>query len=243
MHGVRELLLTWPGDRDGLVAFQRELGRHEPPAWRPGSEPLVAGVFMCSGRSCCDAAWAGAAGVRGRRIECRSTVAGRPGAPYEAGLLALREGPLLEAAVRALGAEPDAIIVNATGRDHPRRAGLAVHLGAVLGIPTVGVTNRPLAASGDWPGEGRGLASPLLLEGEVVGAWVRTRAGARPVAVHPGWRTDVETAIHVVVDASAGARTPLPIREARRLARTARAVVEGLVGPGRKMGSADPGVR
>lgn len=79
-------------------------------------------------------------------IVSSAAVQGQAGYPYEPGLLALREGPLLEAAVRALPVMPDVLLVNATGRDHPLRAGLALHLGAVLELPTVGVTHRPVLA-------------------------------------------------------------------------------------------------
>ena len=161
--------------------------------------------------------------LQGRRVVTTAVVAGAAGAPYEPGLLALRELPLLEAAVRALTVSPDVLIVDATGRDHPRRAGLALHLGAVLDLPTVGVTHRPLHAVGDWPRDERGAAAPLTLAGETVGAWLRTRAGARPVAVHAAWRTDVDSAVAVALAASRGHRTPEPLRHARRLARLARA--------------------
>jgi deoxyribonuclease V len=106
---------------------------------------------------------------------------------------------------------------------HPRRAGLALHLGAVLGLPTVGVTTRPLLAQGAWPVDQRAATAPLLLGGEVVGCWVRTRAGARPVAVHAGWQTDAQAAVQVVLAATRRARTPEPLRRARTLARTRRA--------------------
>src|SRR5690606_2014026 len=68
---------------------------------------------------------------------------GAPGAPYVPGRLALREGPLLDAAVRALPRRPDVLLVHAAGRDHPRRAGLALMLGAALELPSIGVTARP----------------------------------------------------------------------------------------------------
>jgi len=148
------------------------------------------------------------------------------GAPYEAGLLALREGPLLEAAVRGLEERPKALLVNATGRDHPRRAGLGLHLGAVLDLPTAGVTHRPLLVAGAWPPDEPGATSPLVLDGELVGYWLRTRARTRPLAVHAGWRTDPDTALALVISASAGRRTPEPIRLARRAARRARALAE-----------------
>jgi deoxyribonuclease V len=145
------------------------------------------------------------------------------GGPYLPALLALREGPLLEQAVRALPIVPEVLMVNATGRDHPRRAGLALHLGAVLGLPTVGVTTRPLVAEGPWPPDQRGATAPLWLGGEVVGCWVRTRTGARPVAVHAAWQTDPDHAVQVVLAATRRARTPEPLRRARTLARTRRA--------------------
>jgi deoxyribonuclease V len=68
-----------------------------------------------------------------------------------------------------------------------------------------------------------GASSPLALEGETVGAWLRTRRGARPLAVHPGWRTDLAVAVWIVLAVSGPRRTPEPLRVARRLAREARA--------------------
>ena len=124
--------------------------------------------------------------------------------------------------MRALEHAPDALLVDATGRDHPRQAGLALHLGAVLDVPTVGVTHRPLHAEGPWPDDAQGARSPLVLDGAVVGFWLRTRAGTRPLAVHAGWRTDPETAVEVVLSTLAGYRAPEPLRRARRAAREAR---------------------
>src|ERR671922_125888 len=158
---------------------------------------------------------------RERTLAATAVVEGTAGAPYEEGLLALREGPLLEAAIRALEEPPDVLLVNATGRDHPRRAGLAVHLGAMLELPTIGVTHRPLLATGAWPDDAHGATAPLELDGELVGRWVRTRAGRRPLAVHAAWRTDPDLATRLVLD-QCGARTPEPLRQARRVARRMR---------------------
>jgi deoxyribonuclease V len=131
-------------------------------------------------------------------------------------------GAVLERAVRGLPERPDVMLVDATGRDHPRRAGLALHLGAVLDLPTVGLTHRPLLAAGATPANHTGATSPLLIDEEVVGYWLRTRAGVRPLAVHAGWRVDAGTAVDVVRRSSSTRRTPEPLREARRVARTAR---------------------
>jgi deoxyribonuclease V len=221
----------WPETADELARAQRELASARPAAWRLSSpRPLVAACFVCFARGCSgpgevgERGWAGAALMRAdRHLLATVVVRGEAGAPYGPGLLALREGPILEAALRALPARPEVVLANATGRDHPRRAGLALNLGAVLDLPSVGVTDRPLLAAGAEPSNERGATSPVLLDGEEVACWGRTRAGARPLVVHPGWRTDLETAVSVVLAAIRRARTPEPLRRARRQARRARA--------------------
>jgi deoxyribonuclease V len=161
---------------------------------------------------------------RASDVVAQTVVSGRVPASYTPGLLALREGPLLAEAVSGLDPVPDVVLVDASGLDHPRRAGLALHLGAVCGIPTVGVTRRPLVADeGEPPDLVRGASSPVRLGQEVVGHWVCTRTGARPVLAHAGWRTDPDTAAAVVLAASTqAARAPVPLQEARRVAREAR---------------------
>ena len=218
-------MLAWPLTREELIEEQSRLAALGPATWRFEPDARIGGVFVCfaCGQSgpgqAGDPAWAAASLGR-----VTTVVPGHAGAPYEPGLLALREGALLEAAVRALPDVPNILLVDATGRDHPRRAGLALQLGALLDLPTVGVTHRPLVAEGEWPADERGARAPLLLGGELVGYWVRTRAGTRPLAVHPAWRTDPDTAVDVILAASY-ARTPEPLRRARRRAREARALV------------------
>jgi deoxyribonuclease V len=240
---------AWPVTAAQLEAEQERLAAERPAPWRSpgGDRPLaVAGCWVCFPRGqrgrgrLGDPGWAGAALLVGRRLEASAVATGRAGAPYEPGLLALREGPLLASALQALDARPDVVLADATGRDHPRRAGLALHLGAVLGLPTVGVTSRPLLAEGQQPGPKRGARADLRVrggaeaeggadaeggavgEGEVVACWLRTREGARPLVVHPGWRTDVDAAVEVVLAACRGHRAPEPLRLARRVAREAR---------------------
>jgi deoxyribonuclease V len=214
----------WPAGPDELIREQEALARATPQTFKPSDSPALAGCFVCFARGGTGPGQAGDPGWAGAALGRETAVAkGRAGAGYEPGLLALREGALLEAAVHALGTRADALLVNATGRDHPRRAGLALHLGAVLELPTAGVTHRPLLAAGEWPPDEAGARSPLLLEREFVGYWLRTRAGTRPLAVHAAWRTDPDTALELVLAASEGRRTPEPIRLARRAARLARA--------------------
>ena len=146
-------------------------------------------------------------------------------AAYEPGLLALREGPLLAAAVRALLRMPEVVTANATGRDHPRGPGLALHLGAALDLPSVGLTDQSLLAAGAEPGPERGATSPSSSRAR------RLRGGfgpaaVRPLVVHSGWRTDLDTAVSVALAATWRARTAEPLRRARREARRARAAEE-----------------
>lgn len=223
-------MADWPTTPDELIRTQENMRYRVAPFWRPGDLPLEVGAcFVCFGRGLSptgargDAGWAGASLLQNNQVVATSVVRGTAGAPYQPGLLALREGPLLEAAVRALPRLPDVLLVNATGHDHPRRSGLALHLGVILDVPTIGVTNRALMAHGEWPPPARGCTSSLHLEGKLAGVWLRTRSGAHPVAVHPAWRTEVATCVEVVLAVSVKSRTPEPLRQARRVARTARA--------------------
>jgi deoxyribonuclease V len=215
---------VWPSSADDLIDVQRTLGSAEPPRWSLSPGDVVGGCYVCSPRGkpgagdAGDPLWAAAA------TPAETAVArGEAGAGYQPGLLALREGRALEAAVRLLVRPPDVLLVDATGRDHPRRAGLALQLGAVLGIPTVGVTHRPLFAEGPWPDDAPGATAALTLGDELVGYWLRTRPGTRPLAIHAAWRTDAGTAVEIVQGALADHRTPEPLRRARRAAREARA--------------------
>jgi deoxyribonuclease V len=222
-------MATWPATAHELIQLQQALGESTPEHWQPLATVLRIGAcFVCfepvhGAGAAGDRGFAGAAVTYRRRLLAGVTSSGPAGGPYLPALPALREGPLLEQAVRALAITPEVLVVNATGRDHPRRAGLALHLGAVLGLPTVGVTTWPLVAQGAWPADQRAATAPLLLGGKVVGYWVRTPAGARPVAVHAAWQTDAQDAVQVILAATRRARTPEPLRRARTLARTRRA--------------------
>ena len=239
-HPVPSAREPWPTEAAELEALQRGLAElaSDAPVWRPVGQPRVGGVFVSSPTglvgegSAGDPCWVAAVVVQGDRTTASAVVRGEAGAPYATGLLALREGALLGRAVRALAVAPDVLLVNATGRDHPRRAGLALHLGWALDVPTAGVTDRPLLGRGEVPAGERGSAAPLVLGDQVVGFSVRTRRRARPVFVHAAWRTDPEAAREVVLGCAGTSRTPEPLRRARHLARVERARDEGRLPPG-----------
>lgn len=227
---------VWPTEASALDDEQRRLAALAPPPWPFASDCVaVAGCFLAFARGQQgpghpgDRGWAAAALLQCGSGRCLATsvVPSAAGASYEPGRLALREGPALAAAVAALETRPEVLLVDATGRDHPRGAGLALHLGAVLDLPTIGVTHRPLLAVGELPEAARGATSPLRLHGQVVGAWLRTQPGVRPLAVHAGWRVAVDDAVRLVLACSGTARTPEPLRQARVAARTARSFAEG----------------
>ncbi len=228
--------MPWPTTPEALLEEQRLLSERTPPAWRFDREVLIGGCFVCFAEdpealaAGAEPAWAAAVTFEAGRRVAASLVEGATPARYEPGLLALRAGPLLAAAVASLSPAPDVLLVNATGRDHPRRAGLALHLGAVLDLPTVGVTDRPLLATTGAPVDAPEVpaeAGSLRLDGVDVGALVQVGPGSRGVWVHAAWRTDVATAKAVVGSVTGPARTPVPLREARRIARSARAAAQG----------------
>lgn len=219
-------LMKWPSDPARLEELQYELAQLRPKPWVPPTGFTIGGCFVCFERDGddgeTDVGWAAAVTVQGSRMLASSVISGMATAPYLPGFLAAREGPLLEKAVRALAPAPDVLMVNATGRDHPRRTGLAFHLGWALDMPSVGITHRSFLASGKEPGPWSMSITPQFIGEEQVGWWVRTRSQARPVAVTPGWRIGLDTCLEVVREGTHRVRTPEPIRQARRLARTAR---------------------
>src|SRR5262249_5889550 len=152
--------------------LQHELASAQPSPWHPqAGRPLAAGCFVCFARPTFGRGRAGQPGWAAatlmhadRHVAGTAIVRGQAAAPYQPGLLALREGPLLEGAIRGLSGEPEVLIVNATGRDHPRGAGLALHLGAALDLPSLGVSDRPLLGEGASPAPDHGATSPVLLD-------------------------------------------------------------------------------
>ena len=213
-----------------MVACQKELALTAPdPLPVDPSAALIGGCWVCLPRGISgpgtdhDPAWCAAVIMRAGKLVEQRVIMGVAAAPYVPGLMALRLGRPMEDAVRALSSRLDVLVLDATAADHPRRAGLALHLGAELGVATVGVTHRPLVASGEWPSDRRGAMSPLRIGDSVVGCWLRTQPGVRPLAVHPGWRIDLNTAVDVVLSVTSKRRTPEPLRRAREIARRARA--------------------
>jgi deoxyribonuclease V len=132
--------------------------------------------------------------------------------PYIPGLLSFRECPLILAACRMLHCTPDLILVDGQGVAHPRRLGLASHLGLFLDVPTVGCAKSILCGSHQPVGQEPGCSAELIHDGELVGAALRTRAGVKPIYVSVGHRIDLASALHWVLQCCCGYRLPQPTR-------------------------------
>jgi deoxyribonuclease V len=149
----------------------------------------------------------------------QATALDRPGFPYVPGLFAFRELPALVAALRALRVTPDLLVCDGHGLAHPRRFGLACHLGVLTGLPAIGVGKTPLVGAYDEPGRDRGAWAPMSDGGEVVGRALRTQTGVRPVYVSVGHRADLDTACALTLRLAPRYRLPETTRRADRLSR------------------------
>lgn len=149
----------------------------------------------------------------------RSAIARRPTEfPYVPGLLSFRELPAVLEALRQLPELPDVILCDGQGRAHPRRFGIACHLGVLLDHPTLGVAKTRLIGTHGEPGPNKGDWAPLLDAGEVIGAVLRTRPGVRPLYISSGHRVSLETAIALTLACTSRWRLPETTRAAHRLA-------------------------
>jgi len=134
--------------------------------------------------------------------------------PYVPGLLSFREGPVLLAAFARLRVCPDVILIDGHGLAHPRRFGIACHLGVLLECPTIGCAKSILVGEAMEPGLRAGSTSPLIDRGETVALALRTRDRVNPIYVSVGHRVSLETAARIVTQCRDGFRIPKPTREA-----------------------------
>jgi len=142
--------------------------------------------------------------------------------PYIPGLLSFREAPAVLAALRKLRARPDVVMCDGHGLAHPRRFGLACHVGLVTGLPTVGCAKSRLIGSHETPGRGRGARVPLRHDGDVIGSVLRTQTGVRPLFISVGHRIDLAGAEAVVLACATRYRLPEPTRRADGIVAAAR---------------------
>jgi len=138
--------------------------------------------------------------------------------PYVPGLLSFREGPAILDALAGLECVPDVLIFDGQGYAHPRRMGIATHIGILLNHPTIGCAKSRLCGTHEEPGLNRGSYAWLRHKEEIIGAVVRTRTRVKPVFVSTGHRVSLNTAIDTILRCGAGYRLPEPTRWAHRMA-------------------------
>ena len=139
--------------------------------------------------------------------------------PYIPGLLSFREVPVMLEALGRLAVRPDLLLCDGHGFSHPRRFGLACHLGVLSDTPTIGVAKTGFIGWHETPGLERGAWQPVWDSGEVVGAVLRTRKGVKPIYVSVGHRISLETAVEYVLRCTPQFRLPEALRRADSLAR------------------------
>jgi len=146
----------------------------------------------------------------------RSGVVAEAKFPYVPGLLSFREAPAVIEAFERLKVRPDILMCDGQGIAHPRRMGLASHLGLYLEIPTIGCAKSWLCGDYEMPGQARGEWTPLTDGGETIGAVVRTRTGVKSLFVSPGHLCDLASAIAVVLATAPTYRLPVTTRLAHQ---------------------------
>lgn len=210
-------LHPWPKTETGAVAIQEHLRSlvrvEEPPqirmaagldvAYRDGDD-LVAVVTVLD--------------VTTLSVVDSAVVRGEAEFPYVPGLFAFREAPPLLDALDELSVRPDVLVCDGQGLAHPRRFGLACHLGVLTDLPSIGVGKTAMGRY-EPPGEERGDWSPLQLDGEVVGRALRTQQGVKPVFVSIGHRFTLDAACDLVLRLAPRYRLPETTRTADHLGR------------------------
>jgi deoxyribonuclease V len=222
------LLHSWRLTPARAIALQRRLAARVQVGPPGRALRRVAGLdaaFSPDGRLCLAAVvvW-----DRAERRVVETVTAARPvHFPYVPGLLSFREAPALLAALRKLRQAPDVLLCDGQGLAHPRRFGIACHLGVLCELPAVGCAKSRLVGEHAPPPDAPGGRADLVVDGEVLGAVVRTRAGGRPVYVSVGHRMDLEAAVVLVLDCVQGHRLPEPTHLAdRRVAALKRELAE-----------------
>ncbi|MER6097603.1 endonuclease V [Streptomyces sp. NPDC001728] len=214
----------WPADETSARAIQRELrGRlvreEEGPAVGEGH---VTGLDVAYDDER-DLVAAAAVVLDARTLEVvdEVTAVGRVSFPYVPGLLAFREIPTVLAALDRLAADPGLLVCDGYGVAHPRRFGLASHLGVLTGLPSLGVAKNPFTFAYEQPGPERGEFAPLLADGEEVGRALRSQTGVKPVFVSVGHRVSLANACAHTLHLTPRYRIPETTRHADSLCRRA----------------------
>lgn len=208
-------LHDWDLSESEAIALQRELATQVDVTLPLGPCELIAGADVSYNRYS-DTIYAGVILWRvsdGKVVERQSAVT-ETHFPYVPGLLSFREAPALLAALAKVEAEPDVVMLDGQGIAHPRRMGIASHVGLWLDRPTVGCAKSKLYGRYDEPAPEAGSISPLVAGKQMIGEVVRTKDRVSPVFVSPGHRIDMASSVRAVLTAVRGYRLPETTRQA-----------------------------
>lgn len=213
-QGVKiEKLHSWQVNTAEALNIQRRLAQQVSRSNQVTTPHFIAGVDISAGKA---QGMATAAVVVLEYPELKlvetQVVQGRLDFPYVPGLLSFRESPLTLTSCEKLAVTPDLILVDGQGIAHPRRLGLASHLGLLLNTPTIGCAKSLLCGRHEEPGVEPGSYSEVVDRDETIGAALRTKLGVKPVYVSIGHKVDLEAAIYWVLECCRGYRLPEPTR-------------------------------
>ncbi len=148
--------------------------------------------------------------------------------PYIPGFLSFREAPALLKAIEKLTVEPDVFMADGQGRAHPRRLGIAAHIGVLINKPALGVAKSILVGTGPEPGMQKGQVTDLLHKNELIGKIIRTKDGVKPVYVSVGNRMTLDDCRALTLECARGYRLPEPTRLAHNHVNAVRETGKGL---------------
>jgi deoxyribonuclease V len=208
-----EKLHSWQVSTAKALDIQRRLAEQVSTKGEVTAPHFIAGVDISAGKA---QGMATAAVVVLNFPELRlvemKVAKGKLDYPYIPGLLSFRESPLTLAACQELTINPDIILVDGQGIAHPRRLGLASHLGLFLNTPTIGCAKSRLCGQHEEPGVESGSYTEVIDRDETIGVALRTKRGVKPIYVSIGHKIDLKTAIHWVMKCCCGYRLPEPTR-------------------------------
>lgn len=213
-------LHEWSLNQDEAIALQRELAKRVIREDRLDEVSHIAGVDMAinEGNGMARAAVV-LLSYPGLEVEERHVYEEPVRMPYVPGLLSFRELPCILGAFELLKQRPELVMVDGQGIAHPRRLGIASHLGLWLDLPSIGCAKSILVGHHGPLSEEVGSWVPLKADREVIGAVLRTRAHVKPMIISLGHRISLETSLRYVLDCSRGYRLPEPTRLADKLSK------------------------